>query len=133
MQFNPDGSLRLPGSAQARQDNEMNKMKTGKSVLVTRTVLSYDAPKKCLIELKLSDAITETKFVEMFYEIYKQEISTPTKLRRLSDKEFELEVGTDFKRCQDCNKFIGHFRETFPGNLIDKKGNCTYKGHHVMW
>lgn len=133
MQFNPDGSLRLSVQAQAKQDEEATKMQTEKCALVKRCVINHNAPKKCLIQLKLSDQVTDSKFVEMFYSKYKEQTSTPTSLRKLSDKEFELEVGSDFKRCADCNRFIGHFRETLPGRVIDKKGNCTFQGHNMMW
>ena len=133
MEFNPDGSLKLTGSAQARIKNEKEKMKNEKAVLVKRCVISHAAPKKCSIQIILSDSIKDGSFVEMYYLKYKKETDTPTTLRVTSEKEFELEVGTNFKRCQDCNKFIGHFRETFEGNVIDKKGNCTFKGHNNMW
>lgn len=133
MEFNPDGSLKLTGSAQAKRKKEEEKMKNEKAVLVKRCVINHTAPKKCSIQIILSDAITDSSFVEKYYLRYKKETNTPTSLRVTSKNEFELEVGSNFKRCQDCNKFIGHFKETFEGNVIDKKGNCTFKGHNNMW
>ena len=133
MEFNPDGSLKLTGSAQAKIQSEKRKMNTEKAVLVKRCVISHTAPKKCSVQLTLSDSIENTSFVEQFFLNYKKEVSTPTTLRVTSNKEFEFEVGSNFKRCHDCNKFIGHFRELYPGNVIDKRGNCTFKGHNSMW
>jgi YbbR domain-containing protein len=133
MEFNPDGSLKLTGSAQARRKTEKEKMNNEKAVLVKRCVINHTAPKKCSIQIILSDAIENSEFVERYYSKYKENTETPTTLRVTSEKEFELEVGSHLRRCQDCNKFIGHFKETFEGNVIDKKGNCTFKGHNNMW
>jgi hypothetical protein len=127
MQFNPDGSLKLGAkTVQQKIDNE-NKMKNSRCILIKKEMVSFSAPKKCLLHIKLSDAIKDSRFVETTYNYFKEKASVPSKIIKLNDKEFDIEIGTDFRRCSDCTSLVNRYREFLDGNIIEQKGNCTYE------
>ena len=49
------------------------------------------------------------------------------KFNKINDKEFEIEVGTNFRRCSDCNKLVNQYREFMDGCVIEDKGSCTHE------
>ena len=56
------------------------------------------------------------------------ECAVPCKLNIVNEKEFEVEIGTDLRRCTDCCSLVGRYREFLDGNLIEEKGTCTFEG-----
>ena len=47
--------------------------------------------------------------------------------KEIKDKEFRIEIGTDFKRCTDCTSLVNRYREFMDGNIIEDKGECTFE------
>ncbi|MFH1641496.1 MAG: hypothetical protein ABIC04_01195 [Nanoarchaeota archaeon] len=125
-EFNPDGSIKLPELLRKNNEEIINKLRTQRCIKIKRKIVSYTAPKKCILDITLSDAITDNRFIENIYKYLKS--TTPTKITKLSEKEFEIEVGTDFRRCSDCNSIINQYREFLEGNIVEEKGSCTYEG-----
>jgi len=127
-QFNSDGSLKLSqGTIQKKQEN-IDRMKKGRCILIHKEMVSFSAPKKCILRIRLSDMFIDNAFMEKIHFYFKSQAEVPSKIIRLSDKEFEIEIGTHFKRCSDCTNLIGRYREFLDGNIIEEKGNCTYEG-----
>ena len=133
VEFNPDGSLKLPaGVARAKEENA-KKMRRQRCMRIRRDVVSFTAPKKCVLTLTLSDAISDQRFVETIFKDFQQRAKTPMKIRRSGEKEFEIEIGTDFRRCSECTSLRNSLREFLYGNIIDEKGNCTFEGRISSW
>jgi len=129
IEFNSDGGIKLPDALIKRKQEKEYMLKKGNCLLVRKEMVSFTAPKKCVLHLKLSDAITDSRFVETNYRQFDSEV--PTKIIKLNEKEFDIEVGTHFKRCSDCSKLISGFREFLDGNVIEEKGNCSYEGKFI--
>ena len=130
VEFNPDGSIKLPEQfAKIKKEHE-HRMRCSRCIKVKRDMTNFTAPKKCLLNIKLSDAIDDNRFVEHIYYDFKEKASVPSKFTKINDKEFEIEIGTDFRRCTDCNSFVNQLREFIDGNMIDEKSGCTYEGRH---
>ncbi len=129
VEFNPDGSLKLPGKMAVQEDENKKRMQFQKCITIKREVVNFTAPKKCVLRIILSDAFPNNRFVDTIYGYFKQRASVPNKINKISDKEFEVEIGTDFRRCTDCNSLINEYREFLYGNIIEKKGSCTFEGH----
>lgn len=128
VQFNPDGSIKLPEQfARNKQDN-IEKLKSRRCIKITRQVVSFTAPKKCILHITLSEAIKDNRFIETIYTYFREKATVPNKIEKLNDKEFKVEVGTDFRRCSDCNSLINQYREFLDGNIIEDKGSCQYEG-----
>jgi len=128
VEFNPDGSLKLPAfMAKAKSENE-ERMRCQRCLKIRRELISFTAPKKCLLHLTLSDALTDNRFVETIYNFFMERSSVPCRLRKIDERHFEVEIGTDFRRCTDCISLINEYREFLDGNLIEEKGSCTFKG-----
>jgi hypothetical protein len=128
LQFNPDGSLKLSqGTVQKKQETE-DRMKRGRCILVHKEMVSFSAPKKCILRIKLSDNINDNLFMDRIHHFFKSQVDTPSKIIKLNEKEFDIEIGTDFRRCTDCMNLINRYREFLDGNLIEEKGNCTFEG-----
>lgn len=128
VEFNPDGSIKLPGHVQQKISENENKMRCQRCIKVSRKIVSFDSPKKCVLNIKLSNMLNDNRFVSNIYNYFKEKAAVPTKIIKINEKEFEVEVGTDFRRCTDCNSLIGRYREYVDGNLIEDKGSCTFEG-----
>jgi len=127
-QFNPDGSLKLSQGTLQKKEETIDRMKRGKCILIHKEMVNFSAPKKCILRVKLSDAIVDNRFMESVHHYFKAQAEVPTKIIKLNDKEFDIEIGTHFKRCSDCTNLINRYREFLDDNLIEEKGNCTYAG-----
>lgn len=128
MEFNADGSLKLPGSLQNKKNEEINKLKTQRCIKIRRNVVSTYAPKKCVLHITLSDAITDSRFIYTLYTYFNQNATTPNILRKIDDKNFEVELGSDFRRCTDCASLIKKYHEFLNGNILEEKGACSFEG-----
>ncbi len=128
IEFNPDGSMKLPGYvAEQKKKNEI-RLKQHKCIHIKREIVSFSAPKKCLLKITLSDVFKDNQFVQNIYNYFKEKASVPAKIKKINEKQFEVEIGTDFRRCTDCNSLINRYKEFLDGNVIEEKGSCTFEG-----
>lgn len=127
VEFNPDGSIKLPSKFAKQAEENTNKLKSQKCIKIKREIINFTAPKKCKLNITLSQTITDNRFIDTIYNYFKQKANVPNKITKIGDRQFEIEIGTDFRRCSDCNSLIGRYREFLYGNLIDEKGSCTYQ------
>ncbi|MBT7902537.1 hypothetical protein HN587_01650 [Candidatus Woesearchaeota archaeon] len=126
VEFNPDGSLKLPGQVLKRKAEAEHRLKHTKCIKIIREIVNFDSPKKCVLRLIISDAISDNRFVEYIHNEFRKIANVPTKLVKQNEKEFEIEVGTDFKRCTDCKLLRHRYRQQMQGCIIEDKGNCTF-------
>ena len=127
VEFNEDGSLKLPERFAKKKAENEDRMKKGRCIKVVREVVDHKAPKKCRLSIVLSKAIVDNKFIENIYNFFREKSSTPMKITKINEREFSVEIGTDFRRCSDCSALIKRYKEFLDGNLIDEKGSCTYE------
>lgn len=128
LQFNADGSLKLSQGTIQKKQETADRMKRGRCILVHKEMVNFSAPKKCILRVKLSDNITDNSFMEKLHSYFKAQADVPTKITKLNDKEFDIEIGTNFRRCTDCMNLVNRYRDFLDGNLIEEKGNCTFEG-----
>lgn len=128
IEFNPDGSLKLPDALMRRKNEDLDRMRTQRCVKISRNVVSTYAPKKCVLHITLSNAISDNRFVMTLYAYFNQKATTPNVLRKIDDKNFEVEIGSDFRRCSDCTSLISRYREFLNGNVIEEKSSCSFEG-----
>jgi len=126
-EFNSDGSIKLPSNIARLKEEQKNKLTNQRCIQIEKDVVSTYAPKICKLRITLSDAITDSRFIQTIYTEFNRGAATPSKLIEINEKEFEVQVGTDFRRCTDCTKLITQYREFLYGNLIEKKGTCTFE------
>ncbi len=127
IEFNPDGSIKMPGRMAAQKNKEDSKMKNSQCMRIRKEIVSVRPPKSCALHLTLSDKITDISFINNIYSYFNKNSSTPTKLIQLGPKDFRIEIGTDFRRCQDCTTLLNRFKEFLHSNVIENEGNCEYK------
>jgi len=127
IQFNEDGSLKLSvETIKKKQENE-NRLKRARCIRIKKEMVNFSAPKKCLLHITISDAITDNRFIESTHKYFREQCEVPTKIIKITDKEFDIEIGTHFKRCSDCSNLIRRYRTFLDDNVIEEKGNCTYE------
>ena len=131
MEFNPDGSIKLSSKIAEQKAHQERRME-GRCIKITKEVVQTRAPKRCVLHVRASKVIGE-EFVPKIHSFFKQAAQVPTKITRISPNEFEIEIGTCFRRCQDCTNLIGRYRQTLDGNIIEKKGNCTFEGRNFAY
>ncbi len=122
--FNPDGSIKLP--EQFAQKKE--KLSSQRCIKIKREIVNDSAPKKCVLHITLSDVIPDNRFIENIYGYFKNRATVPNSIKKINEKEFDVEIGTDFRRCSDCSSLINEYREFLEGNIIEEKGSCTFEG-----
>lgn len=127
VEFNEDGSLKLPASMEKKKQENEHRMKIGRCILIRKEMVSFAAPKRCLLHLRLSDAIVDNRFVETIHRHFNENSAVPSRLIKMDEKEFNIEIGTDFRRCSDCAKLIRQFRDFLGDNVIEEAGNCSYE------
>jgi len=127
VEFNPDGSIVLPASIIKQRQEKEFRLKKGKCILIKKEIVSFKSPKKCCLHLTLSEAITDNKFVHTIYKYFSENSEVPAKIIIINEKEFDIEVGTHFRRCSNCNALIKRFKDFLYGNLIEEKGSCPYE------
>ena len=128
IEFNSDGSLKLPESMVKQKRESEDKLKRQRCIKVSKEVVSFTAPKKCVLRITLSDFFNDNKFIWTIYDYFKQNATVPHSLKKINEREFEVEIGTDFRRCTDCNSLINRYRDFLDGNIIEEKGSCTFEG-----
>ena len=127
-EFNPDGSIKLPAQLVKNKEENKEKLKRQRCIKIRRNIISFSAPKKCSLQITLSESLNDSRFIENIYNYFKEKAAVPTKIKKINEKQFEIEIGTDFRRCSDCNSLINQYREFLDGNLIEEKGSCTFEG-----
>jgi hypothetical protein len=128
VEFNPDGSLKLPGSViKSKADNSL-RMRNQRCITLSKEVVNFSAPKKCTLRILLSDAISDSRFIDNIYADFKGSAEVETRIRRIDDKNFEIDIETSFRRCTECTRLINEYKELLCGNVIEKKGSCTFDG-----
>jgi len=127
VEFNPDGSIKLPGKLAKRKEDDDKKMHDSRCIRVRKEIVSTYPPKSCALFLTLSDKITDSGFIEEIYADSSRKCEVQTKLVKLSDKEFKIEIGTCFRRCSDCASIIRTYKEFLDHNVIEVQGGCTFK------
>ncbi|MAE43068.1 hypothetical protein CMO93_04805 [Candidatus Woesearchaeota archaeon] len=128
IEFNPDGSIKLPDKILKQKRGNEFRMKNGLCVTIKKEVVNDRSPKKCILSVKLSEKFTDDSFVTKVYSQFMNASEVPSKLSKKDKGEFEVEVGTCFSRCKDCTKLVNNFREFLDGNVIEIQGSCSFKG-----
>jgi len=128
VEFNPDGSVKLPEQFARNKEENKEKLKLRRCIKIKREIVSFSAPKKCVLHITLSEVILDNRFIETIYSYFKNKASVPNNLKKINENQFDIEIGTDFRRCTDCNSLINEYREFLGGGVIDEKGGCTFEG-----
>lgn len=129
IQFNPDGSLKLREDIAKMKLDSGNRMKNQRCISVKKVLVSDKAPKKCNLLITLSDKFSEQDsfFVEKIYNYFRGNAEVPSRFSKINEKEYEVEIGTCFRRCTDCCSLIAKYRDHLDGNVIEKKEGCTFE------
>ena len=133
VEFNQDGSLKLPEQFQKSKEQSSERMLSQRCIKIKKKVISFSAPKKCVLEIVLSKAMNDNRFVDTIYNYFREKAAVPTRISKINDKMFEIEIGTDFRRCTDCSSLISRYREFMDGSIIEEKGSCTFEKRNFCY
>ena len=126
IEFNPDGSIKLPEKILNQKREYDQKMQKQRAILVRKDLVSDRSPKRCILHISLSEALNDNRFMETIYDYFQNDSEVPSKFSKINEKEFEIEIGTCLRRCTDCGSLIQKYKEFLSGNVIVEKGNCTF-------
>jgi hypothetical protein len=127
VEFNSDGSIKLPRQLAKSKEEEKEKLKSQRFIRIKRELVSFKSPKKCVLHITLSEAFSDNRFMETIFNEFNENSSTPSKLIKIDEKNFDIEIGTEFRRCTECCSLVNRFREFLDNNLADEKGSCTFE------
>lgn len=130
--FNPDGSIKIPGMIAENLAKKEMKLKKERCIFVKKELVNF-SPKKCILHIKISDAFPDANFISSIFHSFQERADVVAKLVKINEREFDVEIGTDFKRCSDCNNLVRRFREFLDGNVIEDKGSCTLKERNFCY
>jgi hypothetical protein len=132
LEFNADGSIKLPTQLAVAAADKERQMKVGRCFHVRKEVLSgAQAPggKKCVLHVTVSDKMLAEMPVEKIHKWFLQaNPETPTKVVKIDASRYTVEIGTAFRRCSDCTSFINRLKSYADGNIVMEKGFCSYEG-----
>jgi len=127
IEFNPDGSIKLPSNISEEKNKKDNRIKNTKCAQVRKEVVSTYAPKQCILHIELSEKIDDTRYIEQAFNNFRDNSETPVKVKKVENRMYAIEIGSSFRRCSECNSVIGRLRDLLDGNVIVDKGSCTLK------
>ncbi len=135
VEFNLDGSLKISGDLAKNKQDLDNRMKNQRCILLKKILVNDRAPKKCTLLITLSDKFNEndSAFVEKIYQCFRGQAEVPSKFSKINEKEFEIEIGTCFRRCTDCCALIARYRDHLDGNVIERKEGCTFERREFLY
>ncbi|MFW6311352.1 MAG: hypothetical protein ACOC1K_03860 [Nanoarchaeota archaeon] len=128
IEFNSDGSLKLPSHLQQKKDRETSLLNNAKCIKVERELVSEYAPKECHLIITPSKNLTDKRFITNIFIDHAKNLEVPLKLSK-HDQGFKVVVCSHFKRCSTCCALIGKYRSFLDGNLIEKKGRCSFENY----
>ena len=124
-QFNPDGSLKVPGNIVRNSVINHSKMQNERCIKVRKEVIFDRSPKKCAIFITLSKKVNYARFIETLYAEFSKKTESTTSLTKISEDEYKVEVGTSYRRCTDCCSFVNELKEFI--QVVEEKGSCTFE------
>ena len=127
IEFNSDGSIKLPSKILKNKAENEQKMKNTRCIKIEKEVLSDKSPKSCVLHITLSEAFPNGDLVERIYSYFQKDAETPSKLVRINDHEWDIELGTSFRRCSECHELIYRFKSHLEDSTIIDKGNCGFE------
>lgn len=128
VEFNADGSIKIPGQLAKVNEKNEQRLKSERCMRIKREVISFSAPKCCVLHLTISESFPDSRFVETIYNDFIRTAAVPSKIIKVNDRQFDIEIGTDFRRCTNCNSLVNRYKEFLDDNVIDEKGSCTFEG-----
>ena len=81
VEFNPDGSIKLPEQYVRKKEENKEKLKSQRCIKIRRDIISFTAPKKCLLHITLSESLNDNRFIETIYHHFKEKAAVPNKLK----------------------------------------------------
>jgi hypothetical protein len=100
-------------------------MQNERCISVRKEVISDRSPKKCAIYLTLSKKVNDARFIETLYGEFSKKTESTTSLRKISEEEYIVEIGTCYRRCTDCCSFVAELKEFI--NMVEERGSCTFE------
>ncbi|MFH1849076.1 MAG: hypothetical protein ABH879_02720 [archaeon] len=126
-EFNADGSIRLPDKLASQKSKNQVRLRSQRCMEIKRDLVSTSPPKRCIIHLTISQAVKDHRFVDTIHKSFAGRASVPSKIVKVDERNYDIEIGTDFRRCTDCSSLINEYREFLDGNIIEDKGCCTFE------
>ena len=90
VEFNPDGSIKLPGHIVKAKEENKERMLKQRCIRIKRELVSSTSPKECALHIVLSEAFTDNGFITAIYNYFMEKSVVPTKLIKINEKEFKV-------------------------------------------
>lgn len=126
-EFNPDGSIKLPPALAEKRKEREESMRNRRCLHVKRELVSFYPPKSCVLHIKLSERISDDRFISTIFGNFKSRDRVPLKLEKRGEREYDIKVGTSYARCSECSALVRELREFMDGSLIEERGSCTFE------
>jgi hypothetical protein len=133
VEFNPDGSIKLPQRIEQKRKEEEWRMNAGHCIRVRKDVVSVKPPKKCILHITLSEKIADNHFISGVHDSFRLNSEVATKLEKVNEKEFRIHIDTAFRRCKECANLIAGYKQVLSGNLIEEKGTCYHEERQMSF
>jgi len=131
IEFNADGSIKIPERIAGEKRLNEEKLKNQRCMKIKKEVVSFDSPKKCMLRLRLSDSVSDSRFVKNIYDEFEENSTVPSKFSGINEKEFEVEIGTEFRRCTECCSLVAKYKGFI--EVIEEKGNCAFEQRNFCY
>ena len=127
MEFNQDGSLKLPEEEIKRRENKKQIFQDESAIKITRFQISSTTPLNCELTLHASNKLKEPEKIKQIFEKAKGKFKHMSELSilKIDDKEYKVKIISGRFRCSWCENFRNFLEEELDTKIINQ-GSCLF-------
>ncbi|MEK6886207.1 MAG: hypothetical protein AABW88_00060 [Nanoarchaeota archaeon] len=128
VEFNPDGSIKLPSRMTKQNDANDNLFATQPSFKILRNQTSTVTPLTCELHIEASKHILTPNIIELAFNEAKNNFKTDAGLTKTNNV---IKIVSGFNRCNWCHHFIDHLADRSNARIIrtDRCDDKTRNNH----
>ena len=107
MEFNPDGSLKLPDCILKKKEGDDEIFSNEPSIRITRHQISPETPLKCELIIEASDKLDNPEKIKDFYNtaISKFKHMADLSIKKINERKYSVIIISGQFRCSWCESF----------------------------
>ena len=127
LEFNPDGSMKLPESMVKKKEDEDKIFQDEPCVRIIRDQISTVTPLTCELLIQASDKLDNFDKIEYIFETSKERVvhgvGADLSIKKINNKEYVVKIISGAYRCSWCENFRKGIERSMKVKVINW-GSC---------
>ncbi|MFH1064704.1 MAG: hypothetical protein V1729_06480 [Candidatus Woesearchaeota archaeon] len=126
IEFNPDGSIKLPTKMASRRIAQDNTFDNYPCVRVTRDQISHSTPLKCDLIVDVSPKFMYPNRIETMYEFARDRFPHEANMKMVKEgnRRYVISIISGRLRCSWCQAFRNHLQNNLECRFL-QGGSCS--------